>query len=54
MSTRPSAPRHPPRFPNQINEFVNTELEFSREYLKMPSHIAWNYEEEIIQTIDAA
>lgn len=50
MSPHPY-PLHP-YFPNQINEFVNTELEFTHEYLKMPSHIAWNYKEEIFQTID--
>ena len=27
-------------------------LEFTQEYLKMPSHVAW-ISEEIIQTIDA-
>lgn len=42
-----------PHDPNPINEFVNAELEFGQEYLKMPSHIAWIYKEEIIQTIDA-
>lgn len=40
-------------FPKQINEFVNMELEFSQEYLKMLSHIAWIYKEETIQMIDA-
>ena len=40
-------------FPNQINELVNMELEFSQEYLKMLSHIAWIYKEETIQMIDA-
>lgn len=39
--------------PDQINEFVNIGLEFSQEYLKMLSHVAWIYKEEIIQTIDA-
>ena len=49
----PSPHRPPAASSNQINEFANTELEFGQEYLKMPSHIAWIYKEEIIQTIDA-
>ena len=28
-------------------------LEFTQEYLKMPSHVAWISKEEIIQTTDA-
>lgn len=39
--------------PNQINEFVNTELDFSQEYLQMLPHNAWDTKEEVIQTADA-
>ena len=42
-----------PHSPNQINTFVNTVLELSQEYLKMSSHVASNYKEEIIQTTNA-